>query len=256
MTGDQGEVSRGAAQQGGVGRGTALVTGAARGIGRGLAVALAAEGFDVAVHYRSSEADAHETARQCEALGVRAVTLSADLGSPAGARALVRAAHAAFPESGLAVLVNNVGNYVNRPLLDVTDEQWADMLGSNLTATFATCQEAAPLLRARGWGRIVNLGFAGASADVARPGIVPYVIAKAGVAQLSRSLAVTLAGSGVSVNVVSPGVIETSVSQPVREIPAGRVGTVAELVGAALFFVRASDYVTGQDLEVAGGWHL
>ncbi|UBV42945.1 bifunctional dihydropteridine reductase/dihydrofolate reductase TmpR [Deinococcus taeanensis] len=238
------------------GRGTALVTGAARGIGRALAVALADEGFDVAVHYRESADDAAATARACRAQGVRAVTLQADVRVPAEARALVRGAHAAFADSGLAVLVNNVGNYVNRPVLETSDEEWADMLGSNLTSTFATCQEAAPLLRGRGWGRVVNLGFAGASVGVARPGIVPYVVAKAGVVQLSKSLAVTLAGSGVSVNVVSPGVIETSVSQPVREIPAGRVGTVRELVDAALFFVRAGDYVTGQELEVAGGWHL
>ncbi|WP_370634008.1 bifunctional dihydropteridine reductase/dihydrofolate reductase TmpR [Deinococcus sp. RIT780] len=238
------------------GRGTALVTGASRGIGRALAVALAAEGFDVAVHYRGSEADAQETARLCREQGGQAAALQADLTDPAQARALVRAAHATFPDSGLAVLVNNVGNYVNRPLLDTTDAEWADMLGSNLTATFATCQEAAPLLRARGWGRIVNLGYAGASSNVARPGIVPYVIAKAGVLQLSRSLAVVLAGSGVSVNVVSPGVIDTSVSQPVAQIPAGRPGTVPELVQAALSFVRASDYLTGQELEVAGGWNL
>ncbi|MBZ9750856.1 bifunctional dihydropteridine reductase/dihydrofolate reductase TmpR [Deinococcus sp. HMF7604] len=235
-------------------RGTALVTGAARGIGRGLALALAAEGFDVAVHYRRSEADAQETAQQCRALGVQAVTLAADVTVPAQARALVGQAHAAY--GGLAVLVNNVGNYVHRPLMDTTDAEWHDMLSSNLTATFATCQEAAPLLRARGWGRIVNLGYAGAGQLVARPGIVPYAIAKAGVVQLSRSLAQVLAGSGVSVNVVSPGVIETSVSQPLAQIPAGRVGTVQELVDAALFFVRASDYVTGQELEVAGGWHL
>lgn len=134
----------------------------------------------MAVHYRGSEADAQETARLCHEYGVQATALQADLTDPAQARALVRAAHSALPGSGLAVLVNNVGNYVNRPLLDATDAEWADMLGSNLTATFATCQEAAPLLRARGWGRIVNLGYAGASSNVARPGIVPYVIAKAG----------------------------------------------------------------------------
>ncbi|WP_221089697.1 bifunctional dihydropteridine reductase/dihydrofolate reductase TmpR [Deinococcus aquaedulcis] len=239
------------------GRGTALVTGAARGIGRALAVALAEEGFDVAVHYHRSVADAHETAALCRARGVQALPLSADVTVPAQARALVREAHRAFSSgSGLAVLVNNVGNYVHRPLLDTTDEQWADMLGSNLTATFATCQEAAPLLRARGWGRIVNLGYAGAAQLVARPGIVPYAIAKAGVLQLSRSLGQVLAGSGVSVNVVSPGVIETSLSQPVAQIPAGRVGTVQEVVDAALYFVRASDYLTGQELEVAGGWNL
>lgn len=237
-------------------RGTALVTGAAQGIGRALALALAGEGHNVAVHYRGSAAQAQETARLCEELGVRAVSLQADLTDPVQARELVRRAHAAFAGSPLAVLVNNVGNYVNRPLLETTDAEWAEMLGSNLTSTFATCQEAAPLMRSAGFGRIVNLGYAGAHNLTARPGIVPYVIAKTGVLQLSRSLASVLAGSGVSVNVVSPGVIETSVSQPLREIPAGRAGTVAELVDAALYFVRASDYVTGQELEVAGGWNL
>ncbi|WP_309572665.1 SDR family oxidoreductase, partial [Deinococcus sp.] len=162
----------------------------------------------------------------------------------------------AFPGSPLGVLVNNVGNYVHAPLLDTTDAEWADMLGSNLTSTFATCQEAAGVMRAAGYGRIVNLGYAGARNILARPGIVPYVIAKAGVLHLTRALAVVLAGTGVSVNAVSPGVIETSVSQPLREIPAGRVGTVHELVDAALGFVRASDYLTGQELEVAGGWNL
>ena len=237
-------------------RGTALVTGAARGIGRALAVALAHEGFHVAVHYRSSVADAEETARQCREAGVQAVTLAADVTVPTQARQLVGDAHAAFADSPLAVLVNNVGNYVHRPLLDTTDAEWADMLGSNLTSTFATCQAAAGLMTAAGSGRIVNLGYAGARNILARPGIVPYVIAKAGVLHLSRSLAAALAGSGVSVNVVSPGVIETSVSQPLRDIPAGRLGTVQELVDGALFFVRASDYVTGQELEVAGGWNL
>jgi 3-oxoacyl-[acyl-carrier protein] reductase len=162
----------------------------------------------------------------------------------------------AFLGSPLAVLVNNVGNYVHKPLLETTDAEWADMLGSNLTATFATCQAAAPLMQAAGSGRIVNLGYAGAKHLIARPGIVPYVIAKAGVLHLSHALGKVLAGSGVSVNVVSPGVIETSVSQPLREIPAGRVGTVEELLSAVLYFVRASDYVTGQELEVAGGWNL
>lgn len=235
---------------------TALVTGSARGIGRALAVALAAEGFNVAVHYRGSAEDAAETVRLCQTQGVQAAAFQAEVTDPAQARHLVRNAHEAFPGSALSVLVNNVGNYVFRPLLETTDTEWADMLGSNLTATFATCQEAAPLMRAAGWGRIINLGYAGARNVLARPGIVPYAIAKAGVLHLSRSLAAVLAGSGVSVNVISPGVIETSVSQPTHEIPAGRVGTVPELVGAALYFVRASDYITGQELEVAGGWNL
>lgn len=237
-------------------RGTALVTGAARGIGRGLATALAAEGLAITVHYLDSADDAQETARQCRATGVPADVFQADLRVPEQARGLVRGAHAAFGGLGLAALVNNVGNYVHKPLLETTDADWADMLGSNLLATVATCQEAAPLMAAAGYGRIVNLGYAGAHGLQARPGITPYLIAKAGVLNFSRALAVTLAGQGVSVNVVSPGIVETSVTQPLRAIPAGRVGTVAELVDAALYFVRASDYVTGQEIEVAGGWNL
>lgn len=237
-------------------KGTALVTGAARGMGREMALALAAEGFAVVVHYRASQAEAAATAQACRDLGAQAITQAADLTQPEQARELVQAAAATFADSPLAVLVNNVGNYVNRPLLETTDTEWHDMLGSNLYATFATCKEAAPLMRQAGWGRIVNLGYAGAQHLVARPNILPYAIAKAGVLQLSRSLALVLAGSGVSVNVISPGVIETSVSQPLHEIPAGRVGRVQEIVDALLFFVRSSDYVTGQELEVAGGWNL
>lgn len=236
--------------------GTALVTGSARGIGRALAVALAREGHNVVVHCLSSVQDAEETARQCRVAGVEATIRQADLRVPAQARGLVGQAQAAFADSPLRVLVNNVGNYLNKPLLSVTDADWAEMLGSNLTSTFTTCQEAARLMQRAGQGRIVNLGYAGARNLVARPGIAPYLIAKLGVLEFSRSLALALAGSGVSVNVVSPGVIETSVSQPIHEIPAGRVGTVEELVEAALYFVRASAYVTGQEIEVAGGWNL
>lgn len=243
-------------REAGIARRSALVTGAARGIGRGLAVALAREGYDVAVHYHRSHADALETARQCREAGVRAAVLRADLTCAQQARALVAEADEAFAGAPLAALVNNVGNYLRKPLLDTTDEEWHDLLTSNLSATFATCQAAVPRLRGRGFGRIVNFGYAGATSLVARPEIVPYVVAKAGVVQLSRSLALLLAGSGVSVNVVSPGVIETSVRQPVEQIPAGRVGTVDEVVEATLHFIRSSDYVTGQVLEVAGGWNL
>lgn len=235
-------------------RRTALVTGAARGIGRGIALGLAGAGFDVAVHYRGSREDAEQTARDAGALGVRAVALQADLTRPEEAQPLVEAAHSAF--GGLGVLVNNVGNYVHKPWQETTPEEWRNMLGSNLDATFYTCRAAVPIMRAGGYGRIVNLGYAGAQHLLARPGIVPYAIAKSGVVALTRAIAKSEAGRGVSANVVSPGVIETSVSQPLREIPAGRVGTVDELVAAVLYFVSASDYVTGQDLEVAGGWNL
>lgn len=237
-------------------KGTALVTGSARGIGRALALALAKKGFHIVVHYKSSQQDAEATAELCRKEKVQATTLKADVTDVEQARELVQQAHIAFKDSSLAVLVNNVGNYVHKPLLETSDAEWAEMMGSNLTSTFATCQTAAPIMQEAGFGRMINLGYAGAQHLVARPGIVPYLIAKTGVLHLSKALAVVLADTGVTVNVISPGVIETSVSKPVREIPAGRLGTVQELVAAAMYFVSASDYITGQELEVAGGWNL
>lgn len=233
---------------------TALVTGAARGIGRGVAVGLAERGHDVAVHFRGSEKDARETARRVEALGRRAILVQGDLTNPDAAEEVVEEAHAAL--GSLGVLVNVVGNYVKKPWWETTPEEWRDMLDSNFTATFATCRAAAPIMRAQGFGRIVNFGMAGAGNLLARPGIVPYVAAKSGVIVLTKAIAKTEAPHGVTANVVAPGVIETSVSQPVTDIPAGRLGTVEEVVGAVLFFVDASPYVTGQVLEVGGGWNL
>ena len=236
-------------------RRAALVTGAARGIGRGIALALAAAGHDVAVHYRSSRVEAEAVCAEAAALGVAAVALQADLSDRSAARRLVTDAQARLGR--LDVLVNNVGNYVYAPFDELTDAQWDDMLESNLSATFATCQAALPLMRAQGYGRIVNLGYAGAQQLVARPNLVAYAIAKTGVIVLTRSIARAEAAHGITANVVSPGVIENSLTQPTREVPAGRVGLVEEVSRSVVFLAaEQSAYVTGQVVEVAGGWNL
>ena len=238
---------------------TALVTGAAKGIGRGIALTLAAAGFDVVITYRGSRQDAAETVRLLEELGGRAAMLQADLSRPDEAQGAVQAAHARFLEqggAGLSVLVNNVGNYVHTPLPELEIAQWHEMFDSNLHSAFYTCRAALPIMRVSGYGRIVNIGYAGAQHLLARPGILPYAIAKAGVIALTVAIAKAEAGTGISANVVSPGVIETSISKPVQLIPAGRLGTVQELSAEVLHFVQASDYVTGQITEVAGGWNL
>ncbi len=236
-------------------RRAALVTGAARGIGRGIALALAAAGHDVAVHYRSSRAEAEAVCVEAAALGVEAVALQADLSDRSAARRLVTDAQARLGR--LDVLVNNVGNYVFTPFDELTDAQWDDMLESNLSATFATCQAALPLMRAQGYGRIVNLGYAGAQQLVARPNLVAYAIAKTGVIILTRSIARAEAAHGITANVVAPGVIENSLTQPTREVPAGRVGLVEEVSRSVVFLAaEQSAYVTGQVVEVAGGWNL
>jgi 3-oxoacyl-[acyl-carrier protein] reductase len=235
--------------------GGALVTGSARGIGRAIVIALAGAGYDVAVHYRSSGAAAEEVRGQAEALGVRAVTVAGDLRDPGRAAAIVGEADAAL--GGLSVLVNNVGTYVHRPLDELSVDEWEDVLETNLTATFATCAAAVPLLRARGGGRIVNLGSAGAQNLVARPNLTAYAIAKTGVVLLTKALARAEAGNGITANVVAPGVIENSVDLPAAPIPAGRLGRVDEVAAAVLYVVSPeAAYVTGQVLEVAGGWNL
>jgi NAD(P)-dependent dehydrogenase (short-subunit alcohol dehydrogenase family) len=236
-------------------RGGALVTGSAAGVGRGVVLALAREGFDVAVHYRTSRTEAEATREEAEALGARAIVVQADVTERVAATALVEEAHREL--GGLRVLVNNVGNYVHTPLAELTFEQWDDVLATNLQATFTTCHTAIPLMRSAGGGRIVNFGYAGAQNLVARPNLAAYAIAKTGVLLLTKAIARAEAESGITANVVAPGVIESSRTMPLREVPLGRPSRVEEVVAAVLYFVSPeAEYVTGQVLEVAGGWNL
>lgn len=237
------------------GRGGALVTGSAKGIGRSVLMMLAEGGLDVAVHYRRSKAQAERVVAQAQALGVRAVALAADLSQEAQAQRLVDDATAAL--GGLRVLVNNVGDYHKGPLAELDSGTWHHMIDSNLHSVFYTCQRAVPGMRAAGGGRIVNIGFAGAELLKARPAIVAYQVAKAGVILYSKALALSEAANGITVNVVSPGVMETSVSMPMDELPMGRTGRLQELAGAVRYLLSPeAAYVTGVHIEVSGGWNL
>lgn len=237
------------------GRGGALVTGSAKGIGRAVALALAADGIDVAVHYRRSRRAAEQVVAQVERIGARAVALRADVTIEQEAQDLVDAAAASL--GGVRVLVNNVGDYHKGPLAELDAGTWHRMLDSNLHATFYTCQRAVPIMRAAGGGRIVNIGFAGSEVLKARPAIVAYQIAKTGVLLYTKSLARSEAAHGITANVVSPGVMDNSVTKPIDEIPIGRTGSLDELVAAVRFFLRPeARYVTGTHVEVAGGWNL
>jgi NAD(P)-dependent dehydrogenase (short-subunit alcohol dehydrogenase family) len=236
-------------------RPAALVTGSARGIGRALALALAEDGYDVAVHYRTSAGEAQRVAEEARERGVRTAVLQADVTVEAEARALIEDARRAL--GGLDVLVNNVGDYHFGPLDELDARHWHAMFDSNLHATFYTCQTAVPIMRAQGGGRIVNIGYAGAELLKARPSIAAYAAAKTAVILYSKALARSEAGRGITVNVLSPGVMENSVTQPTGEIPMGRAGRLRE-VAAALRYLLSADaaYVTGITLEVAGGWNL
>ena len=234
---------------------SALVTGSAKGIGRAIVLALAEDGYDIAVHYRSSQSEAQEVARLATEKGVKAVTFQADVTQENEAQTLVKQARKDL--RSLDVLVNNVGNYHKGPLAELDAETWHAMFDSNLHATFYTCQTAVPIMREQGSGRIINIGYTGAEHLVARPIIAPYGIAKTGVILYSKALAQENAKYGLTVNVVSPGVMENSVTKPLHEIPMGRAGHLRELVGAVKYLLSdEARYVTGVTLEVAGGWNL
>jgi 3-oxoacyl-[acyl-carrier protein] reductase len=232
----------------------ALVTGSAKGIGRAILLALAKDGLNVAVHYRNSQEEALQTMAETQVLGVRAIAIQADVTQVAEAQNLIDQTVAQLGR--LDVLVNNVGDYIKKPIDQTSPEEWHQMLDSNLNAPFYLTQHALPYLGQHGQGRVINLGFAGAQNLVARPGITPYVIAKTGLILYSKALAKRLAPR-VTVNVVSPGVAENSVSKPIDEIPMGRLAELDELAQAAVFLVdEHSAYITGQVLEVSGGWNL
>ena len=233
----------------------ALVTGSAKGVGRALVLALAGAGYDVAVHYRFSAPEAETTAQKARAEGVQAHTFQADVTKADEAEELVQNVYRTM--GSLDVLVNNVGNYHQGPLAELSVETWLEMFASNLHCTFYLCRAAVPLMQAAGWGRVVNLGFAGAELLKARPSIVAYSAAKTGVILYSKALAKTYAGGGITVNVVSPGVLEGSVAQPADALPLGRPGKLSEVSSAVLYLVSdEASYVTGVTLEVAGGWNL
>ena len=239
----------------------ALVTGATRGIARGIALDLARQGWAVAVSFRTNARAADATRAAIEAAGVPALALQADLAEAAAARALVARVEETWGR--LDALVHGAGPYHDVPLLEETPERWRDAFRQNLDPLLFLAQAAAPGMRARRWGRILGLGLATADRLAAQPNVTAYYIAKAGLLVLVRSLAKVLAPDGVTVNAVSPGILETpGYPRPdfdalLARIPAGHLGQVGDVVAAARFLLSdEARYVTGANIHVSGGWGL
>jgi 2-deoxy-D-gluconate 3-dehydrogenase len=240
---------------------TALVTGANRGLGQGLALGLAEAGADVAVLSRSA---ADETVAAIAALGRRALNVRADLAlaTPAALAGLVDEVVAAFGR--LDILVNNAGTIRREPAAEHSAAAWAEVLKTNLDATFFLSQAAGRAMLAQGAGKIINiasmLSFQG---GILVPG---YTASKHAVAGLTKALANEWAGRGVNVNAIAPGYMATDNTAALRadaarnesisgRIPAGRWGVPADLMGTAVYLASAaSDYVHGAVIPVDGGW--
>ena len=234
----------------------ALVTGASRGIGKAIAFALAQEGTDVAINYRTHQAGAIETCSEIEHLGRRALSVRADLSR---ADHVARLLAIVEKELGpVSILVNNAGISRAQPLEEITEKDWEEVLGVNLKSVFLTTQAILPGMRARRWGRIINLSSAAAQLG----GIVGphYAASKAGILGLTHFYASLLAKEGITVNAVAPALIETAMATTNPHarpelIPIGRYGHVGE-VADVVVMLACNGYITGQTINVNGGWYM
>ncbi len=228
---------------------TVLITGAAKRIGRGIALRLAAEGARVAVHYHASEAEARRTAEECGG----AELFRANLESVAEIERMFREVEERLGR--LDALVNNAARFTRFDPLEITEKDWDFIHSVNLKSVFFCCREAARLMLKGDGGRIVNISSLGGIRPWAEH--AHYCASKAGVIMLTRALAKAWAPS-ITVNSVAPGVIPFEDIDPrgkrmIEATPAGRGGTPDEVAGAVLYFLQASNFVTGQLLAVDGG---
>jgi len=244
----------------------ALVTGAGGGIGQAAALELAARGADVAVHYHRNEAGAAETARRVEALGRKAAVFTGDLARRDDAFALVAAVVARLGRIDL--LVNNAGDLVERkPLLEMTESLWRQVIDLNLSSVLFVTQAAVPGMIERRRGAIVNVSSLAAH-NGGGPGALAYAAAKGGLISLTKAMAKELASKGVRVNCVSPGLIGQTAfhgrftapevfAATEKTIPLGRGGTPDE-VGRVIAFLAGPDaaYLVGETIEVNGGMFM
>ncbi|WP_276352924.1 3-oxoacyl-[acyl-carrier-protein] reductase [Cohnella caldifontis] len=240
----------------------ALVTGASRGIGRAIAVALAEAGADVAVNYAGSEAAAAETVKAIEALGRKAVMIKANVGKAAEFEAMVAQALEAFGK--LDILVNNAGITRDNLIMRMKEEEFDEVIETNLKGVFNGIKAVTRSMMKQRSGRIINISSVVGA--LGNPGQANYVASKAGVIGLTKSAAKELASRGITVNAVAPGFIATDMTDKLppdmkekleKDIPLGRVGRPEEIASAVVYLASdASSYMTGQTIHVDGGMYM
>ena len=233
----------------------ALVTGASRGIGKSIALALAEAGAAVAVNYRERREEAENVAGTIRNDGGRAVAFGADVSRHDAVNTMLD--EVAERLGPVDVLINNAGIAVPRGIDDITETDFDRTIAANLKSAFLCMQGVLPSMRERHWGRIVNISSIGARIGAGSVSVA-YGAAKAGLEGLTRAYALRLASEGVTVNAVAPGLVDTDMGQPLIEagvagrIPVGRPATGDE-IGQAVLMLVGNAYMTGQTIAINGG---
>ncbi|MBL1272172.1 MAG: 3-oxoacyl-(acyl-carrier-protein) reductase [Marinobacter maritimus] len=239
----------------------AIVTGGSRGIGRHIALQLAQRGADVAINYRSRQSDADETLKEIEASGVRAIAIKADLSKMPEARSMIKEVHEKWGR--IDILVNNAGITKDKSMKKLTDDDWNDVLDTNLGSVYATCSEVLNIMLEQKFGRIINItSFVGQAGNF---GQANYAASKGGIIAFTKTMALEVAKHNITVNAIAPGFTETEmlaqVPENIREkiiarVPMGRFGQPEEIARAVVFLAAEGDYITGQQINVNGGVYM
>ena len=239
----------------------AIVTGGSRGIGRHIALQLAQRGADVAINYRSRQSDADETLKEIEATGVRAIAIKADLSKMPEARNVIKKVHEQWGR--IDILVNNAGITKDKSMKKLTDDDWNEVLDTNLGSVYATCSEVLNIMLEQKFGRIINItSFVGQAGNF---GQANYAASKGGIIAFTKTMALEVAKHNITVNAIAPGFTETEmlaqVPENIREkivarVPMGRFGQPEEIARAVVFLAAEGDYITGQQINVNGGLYM
>jgi len=242
---------------------TAIVTGSRRGIGRAIALALAKEGANVVVSDISQE-DCEKVVNEVKGLGRRGLALKCDVTSKADVEVMVTRTVAEFGK--LDILVNNAGIIAFKPFLELTDEDWDNLMNVNLRGQFICAQVAAKEMMKNKWGRIINIAsISSGGCGIAFPLVAHYTASKGGVIALTEALALELTSQGTNVNAICPGAIDTDMAKGVKDsgelervlirIPKGRLGQPEDIANLAVFLAsEESDYISGAAIIIDGGW--
>ena len=241
---------------------TALVTGASKGLGKAMAVALAKAGASIALVSRD-EAKLADVAKEIRDGGGKAEVFAADVTDEDQVNGVRDSFTAKFGPK-LGILVNNAGINIRKPITDFTLAEWHSVMNSNLTSVFLFCRTFVPMMKGNGYGRIINM--TSMMSHISLPGRTAYSASKTALLGLNRALALELAADQITVNGISPGVCDTEINAPLMQnaelkaqflgkIPLGRWGQPEEIAGLAVYLCSdAAGYITGTDIVIDGGW--